>query len=109
MTEFRVGDRVRAIMTDCEGRIGTIAGNYCNLGWDVLMDDPPRKPDGQAGWYHRSKELELTPSPEADALDRIADLLNEESETVVRPARWAEYLRGRLDSIAAILRETGRM
>jgi|SRR5665647_364472 len=98
MTEFRVGDRVRTIVTDCEGRIGTIAGNYCNLGWDVLMDDAPRKPDGEAGWYHHSEELELTPSPEADALDRIANLFQDGHP--VYPS---------LAEVEAILRETGRL
>jgi len=62
MTKFKAGDRVRTLVNGCSalrGRVGTVAGNYFDRGWDVLMDDEPRKPPSEAGWYYHTDELEL--------------------------------------------------
>lgn len=72
MTEFKIGDRVRAY-----GRVGTIVCRY-NIGWNVRMDNAPHTPERFSGWYYHDYELELIESDPRDiALDRIVDALRE--------------------------------
>ena|SRR5690606_38995575 len=106
MSKFKVGDRVRTSGANC----GVIIDRFSDTLWDVLHDNSPRRPTSFQGWAYTEDELELiedepqpydTPSPEADALDRIADVIKD----------WftsGENI-GSLINIRDILRETGRL
>jgi hypothetical protein len=116
MSKFKVGDRVhtsganRGVIVDC----------FSDTLWDVLHDNSPRRPISYQGWAYTEDELELIedepqpydmPSPEADALDRIADAVRDVFEPndgdgfIVK-----DYLSSRvLVDVLFILRETGRL
>lgn len=110
MSKFKVGDRVRTTERLDEvpaGAVGVVTslGHYVHVSFVAYPHDT-----AYPGWPYKEKELELVedepqpydmPSPEADALDRIADVVKE----------WftsGENI-GSLIDIRDILRETGRL
>jgi hypothetical protein len=112
VSKFKVGDRVRTTARLDEVPAGTI-GFVTELdGYvRVYFGEYPRQLSGyDAEWPYKADELELVedepqpydmPSPEADALDRIADVIKD----------WftsGENI-GSLIDIRDIIRETGRL
>lgn len=121
MSKFKVGDRVR---TSGANR-GVIVNRFSDTLWDVLHDNSPRRPISYQGWAYTEDELELIedepqpydmPSPEADALDRIAAVLREVPKEPVwydlddsDLQAWRNIRSGVLNDVENILRETGRL
>ena len=106
MSGFKVGDRVAACDPRTHTGLGTIVAPYVS-GWDVLLDDEPRANIGTKGWFYYDTQLELIkPDPRDDALDQIAELIEDGTLARHETGKPVWTMHGAIENI---LRETGRM